>query len=73
MSGPREVERFAIAGFRGEFEPRFRPAELEAAVRRLTDPGAADATLHWGRNYIYRTALETAAGPLAVAVKQFRG
>jgi Lipopolysaccharide kinase (Kdo/WaaP) family len=66
-------EPFAVEGFRGEVEPRFRPPDLAAAVRRLTDPGAADKTLHWGRNYIYRTTLDTAAGPVPVAVKQFRG
>jgi tRNA A-37 threonylcarbamoyl transferase component Bud32 len=66
-------EPFAVAGFRGEVEPRFRPLDLAAAVRRLTDPGAADKTLHWGRNYIYRTTLDTAEGPVPVAVKQFRG
>jgi len=66
-------EPFAVAGFRGEVEPRFRPPDLAAAVRRLTDPGAAEKTLHWGRNYIYRTTLDTAEGTVAVAVKQFRG
>lgn len=70
---PPPAERFLAAGFRGEVDPRFQLADREAAVARLTDPGAADRTLHWGRNYIYRTLLETAAGPLPVAVKQFRG
>ena len=34
---------------------------------------AAAETLHWGRNYIYRAQLDTARGPLPVAVKQFPG
>jgi len=38
----------------------------------LTDPGAALKTLHWGRNYLYVSRLETVAGPLEVVVKQFR-
>ncbi|HEX3555761.1 MAG TPA: lipopolysaccharide kinase InaA family protein [Thermoanaerobaculia bacterium] len=49
-----------------------RPADLAAAIERLTDPGAALRTLHWGRNYLYVSRLETAAGPLEVVVKQFR-
>ena len=39
---------------------------------RLTDPGAALKTLHWGRNYLYVTRYESAAGPVEVVVKQFR-
>ncbi|HEX4961580.1 MAG TPA: lipopolysaccharide kinase InaA family protein [Thermoanaerobaculia bacterium] len=46
--------------------------DLPAAIERLIDPGAALKTLHWGRNYLYVTRLETAAGPLEVVVKQFR-
>ncbi|HSS77319.1 MAG TPA: lipopolysaccharide kinase InaA family protein [Thermoanaerobaculia bacterium] len=38
----------------------------------MIDPGAAVKTLHWGRNYLYVSRLETAAGPLEVVVKQFR-
>jgi tRNA A-37 threonylcarbamoyl transferase component Bud32 len=44
-------------------------------VARLTDPAQALKTLHWGRNYLYVTRLETAAGSLNtldVVVKQFR-
>ncbi|HSN89383.1 MAG TPA: hypothetical protein VL025_21650, partial [Thermoanaerobaculia bacterium] len=29
-------------------------------------------TLHWGRNYLYVSRLETAEGPVEVVVKQFR-
>jgi tRNA A-37 threonylcarbamoyl transferase component Bud32 len=42
------------------------------AVSRLTDPAQALKTLHWGRNYLYVTRLETASGPVDVVVKQFR-
>jgi tRNA A-37 threonylcarbamoyl transferase component Bud32 len=52
--------------------PEMRPADLAGAIERLTDPGAALKTLHWGRNYLYVSRLETAAGPLEVVVKQFR-
>jgi hypothetical protein len=49
-----------------------RLTDLAGAVERLIDPGAAVKTLHWGRNYLYVSRLETAAGPLEVVVKQFR-
>jgi hypothetical protein len=39
---------------------------------RLIDPAAALKTLHWGRNYLYVTRLDTVSGPLDVVVKQFR-
>jgi len=41
-------------------------------VSRLTDPAQALKTLHWGRNYLYVTRVETADGSLDVVVKQFR-
>lgn len=63
---------FAWPGFRGEAAARLAGLDLPAAARLLFDPAAATATLHWGRNYIYRASLPTAAGDLAVAVKQFR-
>ncbi len=46
--------------------------DLARAIERLTDPGAALKTLHWGRNYLYVSRLETVAGPIEVVVKQFR-
>jgi hypothetical protein len=42
-------------------------------VARLTDPGASLETLHWGRNYLYVSRIETETGPVDVVVKQFRG
>lgn len=66
-------ERFEVPGFRGEVASRLRPADLEAALRVLTDPQSASETIHWGRNYLYRTRIEGAEGPLELVVKQFRG
>src|SRR5436309_11152944 len=66
---------FALPGWNGELPAgrmEFRPTDLAGAVARLTDPGAALKTLHWGRNYLYVARLETAAGPVEVVVKQFR-
>jgi tRNA A-37 threonylcarbamoyl transferase component Bud32 len=65
-------ERFELAGFRGEVASRLRPADLAAALRLLTDPQNAAETIHWGRNYLYRTRIEGKDGPLEVVVKQFR-
>lgn len=50
----------------------FKPLDLAAAVRHLTDPGASTQTLHWGRNYLYLSRLETPGGAVPVVVKQFR-
>ena len=63
---------FAWPGFRGEAAAHLAGEDLPAAALRLFDPAAATATLHWGRNYIYRATLATARGETAVAVKQFR-
>jgi tRNA A-37 threonylcarbamoyl transferase component Bud32 len=63
---------FSIPGWTGELDPGLRPVDLEAEVRRLTDPGSALKTLHWGRNYLYVTRMETVQGPVDVVVKQFR-
>ncbi|NJL29328.1 MAG: hypothetical protein HC897_16305, partial [Thermoanaerobaculia bacterium] len=41
-------------------------------MRRLIDPQHATETIHWGRNYLYRTRLATPAGEAEVVVKQFR-
>lgn len=66
------IETFAFPDHHGELDLRWRPADLEAAIARLTDPGAAKDTLHWGRNYLYAVDLDTVQGPLPVVVKQFR-
>jgi hypothetical protein len=64
--------RFAFEGFRGEVAPGLAGIDPEAAARRLLDPGAALATVHWGRNYLYRVSLATDAGAVEAVVKQFR-
>jgi tRNA A-37 threonylcarbamoyl transferase component Bud32 len=69
--GPR-VRDFSLADVTGKIAAGLELPDLERAVERLTDPGAATKTLHWGRNYLYLTRCETAAGPLDVVVKQFR-
>ncbi len=65
-------ETFELEDWYGQVVPRFRPLDLDAEVRRLSDPAAAEETIHWGRNYLYRTHLETPEGRLDVVVKQFR-
>jgi tRNA A-37 threonylcarbamoyl transferase component Bud32 len=67
-----ETVRFSLPGWTGELAVPFRPADLAREVARLADPGAALKTLHWGRNYLYVSRLETESGPVEVAVKQFR-
>jgi hypothetical protein len=62
--------RFAAGSLSGELR-----AGLSADVgelRRVIDPGAAEQTIHWGRNYLYRARLASGAGDLAVVVKVFR-
>lgn len=80
------VEPFAVTvdgeGWSGEVARGYRPADLERALRRLVDPGSATQTVHWGRNYLFRTNVELAEGVAAraaggdgrldVVVKQFR-
>lgn len=70
---PLATERFSGAGLRGEFVAAHRPADPVAEMARLVDPSAALATLHWGRNYLYRATLAAGSGPVPVVVKQFRG
>jgi Lipopolysaccharide kinase (Kdo/WaaP) family len=70
-SEPR-VRDFSLGDVTGKIAAGLELPDLERAVERLTDPGAATKTLHWGRNYLYLTRCETAAGPLEVVVKQFR-
>lgn len=48
------------------------PADPEAELRRITDAGAAERTLHWGRNYLYTATWRAAAAAVPVVVKQFR-
>jgi hypothetical protein len=73
MTGRRlDAEGFAVDGWHGLVSRELEPVDLSRAVARLTDPASATETLHWGRNYLYATEVETAGGPLPVVVKQFR-
>ncbi len=69
---PLATESFRIAGFYGEVVGELRPVDLRGEIEGLVDPATADETIHWGRNYLYRTHLQTPSGRLAVVVKQFR-
>ncbi len=62
----------AVGRFRGEVARALAPRDLEAVVGSLLDPGAAADTVHWGRNYLYATQLETVAGPIEAVVKRFQ-
>ncbi len=46
--------------------------DLDSALAHLTDPASATETIHWGRNYLYRSVLDTEEGSVDVVVKQFR-
>lgn len=72
LGTPSPIEVFAVEGYHGEVVTACRLRDLEASVQTIVDPASARETLHWGRNYIYSVELDTAAGPLRVAVKQFR-
>lgn len=63
---------FAWPGHHGEAAEQLAGHDLAALARRLLDPAVATATLHWGRNYIYRAQLTADPSSAAVAVKQFR-
>jgi tRNA A-37 threonylcarbamoyl transferase component Bud32 len=74
-AGPDDLppaRELATGGFTGWIAAGFELPDLAREVARLVDPGAAQKTLHWGRNYLYLTRCETAAGPVEVVVKQFR-
>ncbi len=66
------VESFAFDSIVGEVSLRYITDHLEADVFRLIDPATASETIHWGRNYLYRTHLDVSAERLDVVVKQFR-
>ena len=80
-SGSIPVEAFSAEvdgdSWSGEFATAYRPADLSTVLKRLMDPGAATQTVHWGRNYLYRTTMLVDSGGrpeirLDVVVKQFR-
>ena len=61
---------FICADLRAEVAEAF-PVSL-GELRRVIDPAAAEETVHWGRNYVYRTTLHGPAGETPVVVKAFR-
>jgi len=61
-----------LEGLHGEVSAAHRPIDLLGAIEELVDPGCGGDTLHWGRNYLYASELETVTGSIAVVVKQFR-
>jgi hypothetical protein len=64
---PFENERL-----RGELAGGLELADLAVDLARLTDPGAAEATLHWGRNLVYRSRLKLPGNiEIPCVVKQF--
>ncbi len=71
-SQPPAVETFDLEEWYGQVASRYRPPDLATEVCRLSDPATAEETVHWGRNYLYRTHLETPEGRIDVVVKQFR-
>lgn len=73
MNPTHETAGFAVEGLHGVVSERVCRERLGAALGRLIDPGAATRTLHWGRNYLYITELETGGGTVPVVVKQFPG
>lgn len=71
--GPEEtLESFDLGDLRGVVVAAFQPPDLAAEARRVIDPAAAEESLHWGRNYLFRAELQTLQGPVSVVVKQFR-
>ena len=72
VNGGASTVPFRSPGFEGELNQTWRPVDLDAAVAKLTDPGNALETLHWGRNYLYTLVLDTGGGEIEVVVKQFR-
>jgi len=63
---------FKGGGYSGLVSRRNLPDDVSTEVLRLVDPSAAEATIHWGRNYLYSAKLRTGAGPVPVVVKQFK-
>lgn len=66
------VHTFDFGDLHGEVVTRRAPELLEPAIRRLIDPVHAEETIHWGRNYLYRTHLGDGVDAPQVVVKQVR-
>ncbi len=65
-------QTFRWSDLEGEFATSIGGPEVESGIRHILDPASAVTTIHWGRNYIYESAMPTALGPRSVVVKQFR-
>jgi Lipopolysaccharide kinase (Kdo/WaaP) family len=64
---------FTFESYRGELAAEVSPTDLGPTLARLVDPGAAEATLHWGRNLLYRSTFEAATErAIPCVVKLFR-
>jgi len=66
------VQEFSFEKLHGEVDSQLVIPDFERELTRLTDPAAAEETLHWGRNYLYLARLDAKPDSLDVAVKQFR-
>ena len=70
-----QVEAFDIAHWTGEKAVDLVvPGGVEGLIALVTDPGSTVATIHWGRNYLYRVTVPATDGRPArdLVVKQFR-
>ncbi len=65
-------EALRVGGFRGEVATALAPRDPATLVAALTDAPRAGQTVHWGRNYLYATELETVVGPIEAVVKRFQ-
>ena len=69
---PSEARPFETDSWWGRIAHGFTITDLESALAQVTDPVSATETIHWGRNYLYRSVLDTEDGSVDVVVKQFR-
>lgn len=69
---PGSTQSFSLPEWWGEIAPDLTVPKLDREIARLTDPASASETIHWGRNYLFRSQLSTTDGPIDVVVKQFR-
>jgi len=65
------IHRFSLAGFEVSIAEPWLPSDPAAAVQLLVDPERSEETIHWGRNYLYRSLLPMGSHEQAVVVKQF--
>lgn len=66
-----ETESFDLGAVSGEVVASYAPVD-PGELERVCDPGAAQRSIHWGRNYLYVIDWRSAAGSVPVVVKQFR-